>query len=503
MGQQSGLDNFMAKVVMYVIVGGVVLLIVLWLLFSFAAIIAAVAIVVLFFVNLVRYLAQDRKGRATNFWLTESEKQQYVEVVNILAHSERERNEVKNIVDSKGIPRNQDGQISQRSYEGKGLRERENRANARINDYYPVYTELQSRPQARWKKARVHYSRAFGFGFIILVIAALCGIAHLRGDASGTPPKGEALFSASTHGATDSATVAAQPAEATQQAEATQPGKAEKPAGGQAKDTELTDFLKALAAALGISIGLMAAVIGAVALMWLIGWLVGRARFGLKNPKPPLVSMDNVYDYADGFANDKKRKEAERLRRKEEQRQRRELQRKARQQAKTGKGIEAGSAEGKEPDGDETAGNSAAALAASAPAESDAPQRSAEESLFASWAASLRNGGYKLTGNWENWENCGPWKNLAVVSSVNGVGIRIIVEYYVKSKKVYFGIAKLNDEDNISQELLDSEAFRNIMAENGLTVKNNGSWYCLKFSTFGNVFQEYRHLISNVKPGLE
>ena len=129
----------------------------------------------------------------------------------------------------------------------------------------------------------------------------------------------------------------------------------------------------------------------------------------------------------------------------------------------------------------------------------NARKRSKEEELFISWADSLRNEGHNITGNWENWENSGPWKNLAVVSSVNGVDIRIVVEYYVKSKKIYFGIAKLNDEGKVSQEVLHSETFQNVIKENGLTVKNDEWWYCLKFSTLDNVFQEYRHLIEVIK----
>ncbi len=125
-------------------------------------------------------------------------------------------------------------------------------------------------------------------------------------------------------------------------------------------------------------------------------------------------------------------------------------------------------------------------------------QRSKEENLFISWADSLKNEGYNLIGNWENWESAGLWKNLAVVSSVNGVDIRIIIEYDVKSRKIYFGVAKLKDEEKVSQELLHSETFQKIITENGLTVKNNEWWYCLKFSTFNKVFQEFRHLIEAI-----
>ena len=129
------------------------------------------------------------------------------------------------------------------------------------------------------------------------------------------------------------------------------------------------------------------------------------------------------------------------------------------------------------------------------PIENNAQQRSTEENLFISWANSLRNEGYNIIGNWENWENSGLWKNLAVVSSVNGVDIRIVLEYYVKSKRIYFGIAKLNEEDKVSQELLNSETLQNIITENKLTIKNDEWWYCLKFSTSDKIFQEHRHLI--------
>ena len=248
----------------------------------------------------------------------------------------------------------------------------------------------------------------------------------------------------------------------------------------------------------------MAGILGVLTIIWFIGWLIGRIRFGRKNPEPPTVSMNNVDTYIEAYREKKARKEQERLQRKKEQKQKREEKRQAIEQAK----AEKNRIEEKRPEETETQRDMPEVIldvpvakpetASAVSVENNTRGRSKEENLFISWADSLRNEGYDITGNWENWEYSGPWKNLAVVSSVNGVGVRIAIEYYVKSKKVYFGIAKLNAEGENSQELLDSETFQNIIRENGLTVKNNETWYCLKFSTFSKAFQEYRHLIETI-----
>ena len=248
----------------------------------------------------------------------------------------------------------------------------------------------------------------------------------------------------------------------------------------------------------------MAGILGVLTIIWFIGWLIGRIRFGRKNPEPPTVSMNNVDTYIEAYREKKARKEQERLQRKKEQKQKREEKRQAIEQAK----AEKNRIEEKRPEETETQRDMPEVIldvpvakpetASAVSVENNTRGRSKEENLFISWADSLRNEGYDITGNWENWEYSGPWKNLAVVSSVNGVGVRIAIEYYMKSKRVYFGIAKLNAEDENSQELLNSETFQNIIRENGLTVKNNETWYCLKFSTFSKAFQEYRHLIETI-----
>ena len=130
MGKQNNTDNKLAMgVLLIIIIMGIIFLI-----FAFATLIAPVVIAVLFLVNWIRYLAQDRKRRSTNFWLTDYEQEQYEKTAYILTHAEGERKKVQNSVTIQGISRNQDGQISQRSYAGKELRERENTANSLIRE---------------------------------------------------------------------------------------------------------------------------------------------------------------------------------------------------------------------------------------------------------------------------------------------------------------------------------------------------------------------------------
>lgn len=452
-----------------------------FLIFLFASLLAPIVALVLFLVNWICYLAQDRKWRATNFWLTDNEQEQYWNVSRVLSRADEEIQEVQDSVINQGIPRNQDGQISQRSYAGKGLRERENNANATINKWFPFFQELKSRPYNRWKKARSHYSNAFGFGLIIFVLAA--GILVL--NYNNIDISLESIRPLLQSEAVDSIHVD-EPIVEGQDESVEQ----------QTKDSSEDGFFEIY----GRSIGVMAGFLAALALIWFIGWLIGRIRFEIKNPVPPLVSVDNVDDYVDEYLKKKRRKETERQQRKERREQKREQKRMAEKLAKeekvriTEQKLEAENSKA-EPCTTSNMFVTEPETVATVPTENSTHKRSKEEEMFFSWADSLRNEGYNITGNWENWENSGLWKNLAVVSSVNGVDIRIIVEYYVKSKKIYFGIAKLNDEDKVSQELLNSEIFQNIITESGLTVKNNEWWYCLKFSTFDKVFQEYRHLI--------
>ena len=489
MGKQNNTENKIAAgVVFIIIIMGIILLI-----FAFATLIAPIIVLVLFLINWIRYLVQDRKRKATNFWLSAEEQEQYEKVTYILVHAEDEKRKIQDSVITQGIYRNQDGQISQRSYAGKGLRDRENTNNSIINKYTPIYEELQLRPYTRWKKARSHYSKAFGFGFIIFTIMVMFGITQLRNNNT----KEEFPLSTLVSETIDSTKVVVQSNEIEQTEKAEQSEQAEKAKEDSSKDTDLVTAAFSL---YGISIGLMAGFLAALVVIWLIGWLIGRIRFGLKNPEPPLVNIDNVDTYIEKYMEKKARKKAKRQQQKERLRQKREQKRITKKLAKEEKTRIAEQKSEEENQKVETESTSHVYIAelektSAVPMENNTRKQSKEEKLFISWANILRNKGYNITGNWEDWENSGLWKNLAVVSSVNGIDIRIVVEYYVKSKKIYFGIAKLNDEEKISQELLNSETFQNIITENGLTVKSNEWWYCLKYSTLDKVFQEYWHLI--------
>ena len=271
------------------------------------------------------------------------------------------------------------------------------------------------------------------------------------------------------------------------------------------ENSNLESFIKALLSLFGMSIGIMAGLLAAVAILWLIGWLIGRIRFGLKNPEPPLVSMNNVDTYVEKYMEKLVQKEAERKQREENLRQKREQKRIAKEQAKTEKirvaeknteETETQKVEDKKPDV-QTPEPETLVIEPN-PVTNEVSQRSKEENMFMSWADTLRESGYDIIGNWENWANAGQWKNLAVVSSINDVPVRIIIEYYAKSRKIYFGIAKFSDKDKLSQELLDSDAFQKIISDCGLTVKNTGWWYCMKYSSFDNIFQEYQQLIEKI-----
>ena len=73
------------------------------------------------------------------------------------------------------------------------------------------------------------------------------------------------------------------------------------------------------------------------------------------------------------------------------------------------------------------------------------------------------------------------------------------IEYDAGENAIYLGIGKYEDEDSVSQPLLNNGTFTQIMKANGLLVKNNEWWYCLKYASFGNVFAQYCKLIDDIK----
>ena len=213
--------------------------------------------------------------------------------------------------------------------------------------------------------------------------------------------------------------------------------------------------------------------IGAMLWTFVVVKLVFFAIFSIRFRKPPLVSMENVDTYIG------------------------DMQEKMKQKDRPGKLTLSDS---------EEEGNDAVPLVTEKVGggmeenivESEAG-KSYEETMFGNWAEVLEKDGNSLLGNWNNWENVGQWKNLSVPFSLLGTKVRAAIEYDAGKKLVYFGITKYDDEDNVSQSLLEDVVFRNIMKINGLTVKNNEWWYCLKYASFDNVFAQYRKLLNDMK----
>ena len=248
--QQKNTDGIMEFMLFIIIMG------IIFFISEYAMLIMPIVVLVLFLGNLICYLVQDRKMRATNFWLSYEEQVQYQQTVNTLARAEDERRKVQSTVIIQGVSRNQDGQISQRSYAGKELRERENTANSLIDQYAPVQKALQYRPYMRWRKARGHYSRTIGLGVIVFILAVF-EILRLTGVV----------------------------------------------------DLSEISSLEIL----GISIEFTKkGIIAVLVIICFIGWLIGRIKFRLKNPAPPLVDMANVYIYISQFKEKRAKKENKR-----------------------------------------------------------------------------------------------------------------------------------------------------------------------------------------------
>lgn len=75
--------------------GIIIIMGVIFLVLALATLLAPIVVLILFLINWIRYLIQDRKGRTTNFWLSESEQEEYKKTVYILARAEDEKGKFK------------------------------------------------------------------------------------------------------------------------------------------------------------------------------------------------------------------------------------------------------------------------------------------------------------------------------------------------------------------------------------------------------------------------
>lgn len=441
-----------------IIIGIIVLILTVLVLAGYLIpIIIPALFLVMAFINYLQYSLNDKMWLDTGFWLRDDECSKFITYKIVLDRANDIKNHVQGVVDSGGVRLNNDGQISRKSYYGKDLRNALNNANYDINEAEPIVEDLSKRPYKRWRKARSHYANARAYSIAIGVWIISLLIFSLF--TSGNLFQNFSLYFSEMNNNVSAVW-------------------------GSEHDMSSNGFLKSLWIILGISL-----------LAYLVTKFVYQAIFSTICEEPPVVTVNNVDTYIGEFRQQQIRKETELRLREEEIRQQKELKRQAKEQRKA-EVANAKAAEVKI----ETPGKPAAEPSQSAPVAptTDMPQRSREENLFISWADSLKKDGYEIVGNWENWKNAGQWKNMAVVSSINNIRLRITVEYDAKSRKMYYGIAKLDGEDAVSQELLNSERFRQIMSECGLSVKNDEWWYCMNFASFNNVFQAYRHLIDTV-----
>ena len=435
-----------------------------------APIIIPVFFLIMSFVNYLLYNSNDKIWLDTGFWLTNNERNEFVTYKSILSRAIDTKSNIQDRINSGNVKLNADGSISRKSYAGKDARAAFENANYDINEAKPIVEDISARPYKRWKKARSHYTnaKALGVAFGVWIISLLISSLFI----SGSLVENFSLYF-SEMGNNVSAVWDSE------------------------HDMTSNGFLNSLWTILVVSF-----------LAYLIVKIIYQARFSSTVCKePPIVTLDNVDTYIVKFRQQKateeaiRRKQEERLERlKERERQAKEQKKAEKARAAEQKAKEVAVAKTtvvnvKEPD------IPIAETAPSVPVApmTEIPQRSREENLFISLADNLKKDGYEPTGNWENWKNAGQWKNMAVVSSVNDVRLRITVEYDAKSKKIYYGIAKFDGEDTVSQELLNNEKFRQIMSECGLSVANNEWWYCMKSASFDTVCQEYRHLMETVR----
>ena len=473
MGKKNNDTDIFERLIMYVVTAGILIVLVLII----ALVLLPFVIGILFLVNLIRYLAQDRRFKKNYFWLTDSERQDFKTVYWKLCQSYQEKSNVAYEMRTHGVWRNQDGQISIRKNVGKSLRHRENVSNASINELTPIFEELQHLPYRRWKKARKHYTNMLGFGFIAILFL----IAYLSANESGnletaavTEPVAESVIAEPEN------TIVTDDLPETQ-------GYSED--ANEANDVDIDEIIS----------GLPGGLLGFILLLvvsFFVPWIAGFIGFSIKNPKPPVVAFDNVDSYI-------MEKTAKRQKRQEEIKRKKEQKRLAKEQRIKEESCNAENmiCEVSNSDAGNTEKPNSETHDESLPvSQSNEPHmKSKEENMFISWADSLKKSGHDIIGNWENWENSGQWKNIGVILPVLDIRVRVIIEHDMKSKKTYFGIAKLDENDTVSQELLNNGKFRQVVSDSGLMVKQNNWWYCLKFAPLDNIFEQYSRLVESMR----
>lgn len=421
---------------------------------------------ILLIVNWYHYRKEDRPHLRNGFWLSEDDMDRYSLVSTVLETEKNNRNAVQAAVKNEGIHINQNGRISARSYRGKNLRNTLENANATIDEYLPVKIYLEGLPQERWKSARKHYSKYKGFLLAVIVwvffmlFTTSDTINGFKQYVKGVGSTGGAgvsmvvdLWDDLLSNSTEDSTVAKSE---NQQKATTEEDKNKKEESGMGAlvDNFGTEFAGSLWKALILMV-----------VVYFVMRFIIMFVFSSKYKKPPFVDMTNVFEYNVCYVDKPRRR-----------------QRKSSRQRVT-----------EEDDNVENTETPITQLSDLRHIET--PQRTEENEVFALWADRLKQNGYAVGGNWVDWNNSGDWKNLTVPLTVAGIRVHGTIEYYVKGKQLYYGIQKADENDKVSQTLLNSDAFKTMMNDFGMSVKNNEWWYCLKHVSFEDAFSQYKNFI--------
>lgn len=441
----------------------IILFTILSIMLQLVPLVAPLVFLILWLVNSYKFHKNDLPHLKNGFWLTDSQRQSFNKVANTIYYATVQKQSAEESVRDEGIHINQNGRISAKSYRGKHLRNQLEGADGVIKKYWPLYDMLSGLPQKTWKAAKKHYSHYRGFKLAFIVWAIMLFftadgifigytdyVSNIGATAgAGVSAVGELWSEDSSH-SEDSLSVNVGKDESQESSE------------GSKLEVMNSNFNSDFGKALWKSSFWMLVV-------YLAMFMVCSIIFSIKYKKPPIVDVENVDTYNVRYEWKKKKKE---------------LSTRKRQNVK----AEKSEPEERKNDYEEVV-----------TAREEQPQLSKENQIFMRWADDMRNAGYSPDGNYDNWVNAGQWKNISIVTSVGDKQVRVTIEYDEKRRKVYCGIQKISGDDRVSQELLDSDNFKTIMKDTGMSVKNNEWWYCMKYVSFDDVYAQFNNIIDTIK----
>lgn len=138
----------------------------------FAYILLPILFLIFFLVAFYKYKRKDLPFVEQNFYLTENEVNARNKALRDYSWAKDKLEECDRIIQEKGLRRNADGRLSQRSYAGQDVQGAIDNAKSIKEEALESYTYYEELVQSRYKGARKHFSRswAFAFSFVVLLI---------------------------------------------------------------------------------------------------------------------------------------------------------------------------------------------------------------------------------------------------------------------------------------------------------------------------------------------